>query len=64
MRWGEGMVQRRYGRRRKTGCAGADQSRRAPWKGRRGKSGASKETDASSLRGHSMTEAESKHCRG
>lgn len=31
--------------------AGADQSRREPWNGKRGNSGASKETGASSVRG-------------
>lgn len=36
--------------------AGADHSRREPWKGRRGKSEASKETDASSVRGHTGRE--------
>lgn len=54
---GEGMVQRREmdGEGR---SAGADQSRREPWKGKRGKSGASKETGTSSVRGHCKTEAE------
>lgn len=60
---GEGMVQRREmdGEGR---SAGADQSRREPWKGKRGKSGASKETGTSSVRGHCKTEAERESSAG